>query len=290
MPTIAIPNVSEGADQKVIGRLAASITDQGAALLDIHSDPIHNRSVFTVTAPYEALVAAMVGLAAVSARLIDLTHQAGVHPRLGALDVCPFVPLHDASVDDAIEAAETCGALIAESLSIPVLLYGLAARNDASRELPSIRRGGLTALAERMKSGLSPDFGPAEVDPRTGVVCVGARKTLIAFNVWLRGDPSAARSIARRIRTSSGGPPGVRALGLDMGNGLAQVSMNLTDPQATGIDEIFDLVVDLANQIGASAERTEIVGLVPERFLPDPARETARLMVQPGRSLESVLP
>jgi glutamate formiminotransferase len=288
MGLIAIPNVSEGRDLLTLEHLTASVTAHGAQMLDVHADPRHNRAVFTTSGSKADLVAAVAALALEAKRSIDLTQQRGVHPRVGVLDVCPFVP-HDVPMADAVAVAKEAASAIGETAELPVYLYGAAAAREGTRELPAIRRGGLERLMERAAAGLSPDFGPKAIDPRFGVVCVGARDVLIAFNVWLRAGEDVARKIAASIRTSGGGPPGVRALGVAMGEGVSQVTMNLVDPGITGIDRAFGLVSEAAERYGADVTATEIVGLVPKRFLPDPSAEAARLLKEPGRSLESVL-
>ena len=288
MGLIAIPNVSEGRDRPTLERLTASVTGAGARLLDVHADPHHNRAVLTTAGTGAELVTAMASLAAEATRSIDLSSQQGVHPRVGVLDVCPFVP-HEVSMSDAIDAAHLAAPAIAEAAGLPVYLYGAAASRDETRELPALRRGGLEGLMGRAAAGLEPDFGPKTIDPRHGVVCVGARDTLIAFNIWLRGSEEIAARIAAGVRTAGGGPPGVRALGVSVGAGKSQVTMNLIDPERTGIDRIFGLVEDAAAGLGVEIIATEIVGLVPERYRPDPNAKAARLLKEPGRSLESVL-
>ena len=272
----------------MLERLAASIRARGARLLDLHADPQHHRSVFTTTGSGGDLVAGMTALAVAAKSSLDLTERHGVHPRVGVLDVCPFVP-HEEEMAAAIESARAAGAAIATEAGLPVYLYGAATERDAARELPYLRRGGLEGLIRAAREGLVPDFGPDVIDPRRGVVCVGARNVLIAFNIWLRASEDVARRIAAEIRTSGEGPPGVRALGVPMGDGISQVTMNLIDPAVTGIDRAFELVADAAATTGAEITATEIVGLVPERYLPDPNATAARLLMKPGRSLESVL-
>lgn len=284
---IVVPNVSEGRDERKIGELAATIGTEGARVLDVHSDGVHNRSVFTVAGSSHAIVPAMAALADAS-RYIDLGRHRGAHPRLGGLDVCPVVA-HDLELSNAVHIAKEMAAAIAARAELPVYLYGAAATRESTRELPSLRRGGLEALKRRAAGGLTPDFGPSVIDLRAGVVCVGARAVLIAFNVWLKCDVAIARSIAAIVRTSGGGPPGVRAIGLAMGSDVSQVSINLTDPAATGIDKVFQAVLLAASEKGASVVATEIVGLPPAAFRPDPSGEAARLLSEPGRSLESAL-
>jgi glutamate formiminotransferase len=220
-----------------------------------------------------------VALSAAAAERIDLTSHRGIHPRFGCLDVCPFVPL-STEMDEAVEASLDTAHRIARDLEIPVFLYGSAASPGRPNELPDVRR----AIAE----GLDPDLGPPG-DPRTGVVCVGARDVLIAFNVWVRCEVATARQIATAIRARDGGLQGVRALGLELEPHMCQISTNITLPEACGIDEVYSAISNLATQSRVEVTATEIVGLVPERFLPNQDEEAARRLMSPGRSLESVL-
>ena len=280
---VAVPNVSEGRDPETIGLMTASVRNAGSRVLDVHSDAVHNRTVVTAAGDPQKLAGAMAALARAATR-IDLTRHQGVHPRLGVLDVCPFV-VDRAPVEDVVDVARTAGAAIAESAGLPVYLYGYAATRPECERLPELRKGGLTRLIERR---LEPDFGPRAIDPRAGVACVGARGVLIAFNVWLRADAAIARRVASAARGEAG-ELGLRALGLDLGDGVAQVSMNLTDPERLGIDGAYRMVAARAAAEGAEVLATEIVGLPPKRFLPDPAADAARLLKGPGRSLERVL-
>ena len=186
--------------------------------------------------------------------------------------------------------ARDTGKTINSATGIPVFFYGDAAIRRETRELPALRKGGLAALIRRAESDLPPDLGGPFIDPARGVVCVGARGVLIAFNVWLRCDVAIAREIARSVRASEGGLPAVRSLGLEIDAApTSQVSMNLIDPATTGIDEAFDAVAARARVVGAEVTGSEIVGLVPERFMPDPNGEAARTLIAPGRSLETAL-
>lgn len=285
MPLIAIPNISEGRDRPLIQVLAGAVTEAGTRLLDLHVDTAHNRSVFTLTAPHRRLVASLVALARV-ARTIDLETHRGVHPRLGGLDVCPFVP-HEIDMSNAVLAAHDLGERIAEELSVPVYYYGRAALRPETEQLPAIRRGGLETLINRVTE-LPPDAGPQVISPRQGVVCVGARDVLIAFNVWIDGSVDGARSIAREIRAASD-LSGVQALGLPISEKSAQVSMNLVDPERTGIDDTFAAVQRCAAARGINIGHTEIVGLVPQRYAPQRDAHAARLLIKPGRTLEEAL-
>jgi glutamate formiminotransferase len=283
---IAVPNLSEGRAEARIAEFVATVDAQGATVLDVHSDRDHNRTVLTVAGPDQQLIHAMAELAVV-ARHIDLRRHRGVHPRLGGLDVCPFVP-EGAGMHRAVHVAVAAAKAIATRAELPVYLYGEAAAQRGGRTLPELRRGGLEGLVRRAAEGFVPDFGPRTITLDAGVVCVGARNVLIAFNVWLRCDARAARAIAAAVRDASGGLPGVRALGLPLGEpGVAQVSMNLTTPRLAGIDDAYEAVAATARATGATVIATEIVGLVPERFMPNPQREAARLLIKPGRSLEA---
>jgi glutamate formiminotransferase len=282
-----IPNVSEGRSTQKLRALAAAIGKEGGRVLDVHSDPAHNRCVLTVTGNDEELVNAS-GALAQEAADIDLTAHEGVHPRLGGLDVCPFVPHHD-DMGRAVATAHTAGHVIAMRAGLPVYFYGAAALRPAAAALPRLRRGGLEGLIRRAENGFFPDVGPKKIDPARGVVCVGARGPLIAFNVWLRAHPATARRIAAAVRSSGGGPPGVRALGLAIDDSLSQVSMNLVEPLVTGIDAAFEAVRAAAADQRAEIHATEIVGLVPLRYMPDPNAQAARLLMAPGRCLDPLL-
>jgi glutamate formiminotransferase len=216
---------------------------------------------------------------------LDMTTHSGVHPRLGGLDVCPFVP-HQDHIQIAIDVARKTAAQMGAA-GINVYLYGAAALRPATKELPDLRRGGIEGLRAKAQQGLRPDFGPPEIDPRRGVVCVGARETLIAFNVNLNCSYEVAQRLASRVRTERGAA-GIRALAFPMTEG-SQISMNLIAPDITGINAAFDAVDRAAQDVGAKAIGTELVGLVPERYLPNPDAKAARLLIEPGRSLEAAL-
>jgi glutamate formiminotransferase len=283
MTLLAIPNISEGRDGQRIASFVELVTASGARVLDVHSDADHGRSVFTATGTREEIVEAMTRLAAAAAS-IDMSEHAGVHPRLGGLDVCPFVP-HDEPITKAVAAARATAERVGAA-GIPVYLYGAA--TPSGRSLPEIRKGGLPALIERAAAGFLPDAGPGLIDPSIGVVCVGARDVLIAFNVWVNCDLKTATAIAEKVRTRTGGPPGIRALALEIGSrGMRQISMNLIDPATTGIEAAFEAVSAAAPE--GSVVATEIIGLVPERFMPDPDAEVARLLIEPGHLLETEL-
>jgi glutamate formiminotransferase len=257
----------------VVDRLAAAAAGvPGAALLDRSSDPDHDRSVFTLAGPAPALVAALLALYEVAVAEIDLTRQRGVHPRVGAVDVVPFVPLSSgrasgATMAVAVAAARALGAEVAARFGIPVYLYEEAATRPERRRLPDIRRGGFEGFAAKIaRPGWEPDFGPRRVHPTAGVSVIGARDFLIAFNAVLdAADPEVARQVARAVRESSGGLPAVRAIGVPLASrGLAQVSMNLLDYRRTSLAAALAAVEAEAVRRGTRVVETEIVGLVPE--------------------------
>jgi len=270
-----VPNFSEGRNSAHVDALEAAIASvPGSLVLDRTSDADHNRSVITFAGSSEAVIESAVRAAAKAAELIDLNQHRGVHPRVGALDVLPFVPLGDATMEDCAAIARTAGNRIWNELGIPVYFYGAAATRADRVKLEDVRRGQFEGLREEALSDPAkrPDIGGPALHPTAGAVIVGARKILIAYNVNLKTtDLDVAQSIARRIRASSGGLPGVKALGLPLGSrGLVQVSMNLTDFERTPVHVVYAEVVRLATAYGVEVEESELVGLMPRRAL-DPA-------------------
>jgi glutamate formiminotransferase len=266
----AIPNVSEGRDAARLDRLTAAIAGGGAALLDRTADPSHHRAVFTFAGHSGQVERSAAALAASVAAEIDLTTHSGVHPRIGALDVLPFVPLGSASMAEAIALAHRVGRTIAETLGLPVFLYEAAARSPDRRPLEAVRRGGLAGLAARLREpAWQPDYGPATLHPTAGAMAIGARGPLVAWNLVLdRADLALARHIARTIRASNGGLPHVKALGLALEHtGQVQVSMNLTDYRSTSMAEVYRAVLAEAIAGGADIAASEIIGLVPRAAL-----------------------
>ncbi len=273
----AIPNFSEGRDEARILRIADSIRGiAGVRILDLHSDPDHDRSVLTFVGEEEPLLRAAVALARVCAREIDLAAQSGVHPRVGSLDVLPFVPLgsplSEATLDDAVRLARSAGEAIG-SLGLPVYLYGAAASAPYRENLAEVRRGGYRGLVDRIEDPLwKPDYGPEKLPPRSGAVAVGARPFLVAFNAYLDTDDVAvAQNVADEVRERDGGLPGVKALGLQVG-GRAQVSMNLTDLGRTSVPVALEAVRRAAERHGTWVESTELVGLMPLTAVLETAR------------------
>jgi glutamate formiminotransferase / 5-formyltetrahydrofolate cyclo-ligase len=263
---LAVPNVSEGRDEALIGRLAGAFAVD-AALLDAHSDPVHNRTVFTLAPTAGDVVPALAGGARTAVEALDLTIHQGEHPRIGALDVAPVVFLDPEGREPAREQALRAAEAIA-SLGVPVFLYGELASAPERRERAHFRNGGLAALAARMAAGeLTPDLGPAEPHATAGATLVTARPPLAAFNLELAGASLAAtREIAAALRESGGGLPGVRAIGLEFGE-RTQVSTNVHDPVAVPLAQVVARVAELAAAHGARVAYGEIVGLVPEAAL-----------------------
>jgi glutamate formiminotransferase len=271
MPIIeSIPNVSEGRRADVIDEMAAAIRATGARLLDRSSDASHNRSVFTLAGDAAALKAATLALVDVATRAIDLREHRGEHPRLGAVDVIPFVPIEGCTMADCVALAKDVGAAMADRFGVPVYLYEEASTNPARRTLEDIRRGEFEGLAAKMASpGWAPDFGPSAPHPTAGASVVGARFPLIAYNINLDTDRlDVAKKIAAAIRHSSGGLRYVKAMGVMLEDRkLAQVSMNLTNHEKTPIVRVFEMVKREAARYGVSIRESEIVGLIPSAAL-----------------------
>ena len=267
----SIPNVSEGRRPEVIARLADAIrSTPGVRLLDYSSDPSHNRSVFTLVGDADAITRATLALFEVAVTAIDLRTHTGEHPRLGAVDVVPFVPIEDVTMEECVALARTVGAAVAERFGVPVFLYEEASANPARKNLEDIRRGEFEGLASKMKSAeWAPDFGPAAPHPSAGASVIGARMPLIAYNINLNTNRlDVARKIAAAIRHSSGGLRHVKAAGFMLEDrGIVQVSMNLTNYQKTPIFRVFEVVKREAERYGVTILESEIVGLVPSAAL-----------------------
>jgi glutamate formiminotransferase len=263
-----VPNVSEGRDAARLARLAEAVAGAaGVRLADVHADADHHRSVFTILGPPAAVTAAVTALADAVLTEVDMREHRGIHPRIGALDVVPFVPLAGMTMDQAVALAQQTGRTLARRHRLPVYYYGHAARRPERRALRELRHGEYERLAERLGTDAGrPDDGPARFEPRSGAVLVGARDVLIAYNVWLGSeDLDAARAIARAVRaTSNGGLPAVQALGLPLASRRrVQVSMNLLDYRVTPLPAAFDRVRAEAARVGVLVERAELVGLAP---------------------------
>ncbi|HUK21518.1 MAG TPA: glutamate formimidoyltransferase [Gemmatimonadales bacterium] len=271
-----VPNFSEGRDSIVIAAIRAALESvPQVRVLDAQSDPSHNRSVFTFVTPPEHAVEAAFRCMRVAVERIDLRTHTGAHPRMGATDVVPFVPLEEGgtTMDDCVRLARQLGERVGKELEIPVFLYAAAATRPERASLPAIRKGEFEGLRERIGTdpAADPDFGPRRIHPSAGATAIGARPFLVAFNVYLETpDVSIAKAIAKTIRTSSGGLPAVQASGFDV-QGVAQVSMNLLDLNQTSPATVFDAVSREAARHGTRVRRSEIVGLIPQRALFDAA-------------------
>ena len=263
LPLESVPNFSEGRDPEAIAALESALSRPGR-LLDVHTDWDHHRSVFTIVGSGDELVESLAAGISTAAERIDLRRHEGAHPRIGAADVVPLVPLRPEDEPAAREAALALAARVGDDLGVPVFLYGRL--TEDRREPAFFRRGGPEELQRRIDSGeLAPDRGPATLHPTAGGVLIGVRRPLIAFNVNLRGaSVETAREIAALVRERDGGFPGVRALGLDLPKaGLVQVSMNVTDWEAAALHTIVATIVAEVEARGAEVAGSELVGLMP---------------------------
>ncbi len=285
-----VPNVSEGRRTAVVERIAGAIRSTAdVALLDYSSDPAHHRSVYTMVGSPSSLRMALLALFDEALRHIDLRQHRGVHPRLGAVDVVPFIPLEDASMDECITLAREVGAAIAERFQLPVFLYEAAATTPERRRLEVIRQGQFEGLSEKMRRPeWLPDFGPGHPHPTAGATVVGARGPLIAFNVNLAtADLEVAQAIAASIRSSGGGLPSLKAMGVALPDrGHVQVSMNLTDYATTSMVQAFEEVQSHARRLGVDVRDSELVGLVPRAALT--VQDAGRLRIR-GFTEERIL-
>ncbi len=263
-----VPNFSEGRDPATLDALrAALVAVPGVRLLDVQADTAHNRSVFTFVAPPAAALDAAFRAMRVATARIDLTRHEGEHPRMGATDVVPFIPVRDVSMDDCVALARQLAERVGRELDIPVFLYARAAARPERARLPDIRKGEFEGLRGRIGTdpAADPDFGPKRIHPTAGATAIGARPFLVAYNIYLAtADVQIAKDIAKLIRTSSGGLPAVQASGFDMG-GQAQVSMNLLDIDTTDPATVFAAVQAEATKRGVDIAKSEVVGLIPER-------------------------
>jgi len=287
-----VANFSEGRRGAVVERIVnAIVRSPGASVLGYESDVDHNRAVVTFVGAPDSVAEAAFAAIARAAELIDLEQHSGQHPRIGAADVIPFVPLRGANMRDCIQLARRLGARVGAELRLPVFLYEQAALQAANRNLADIRRGGYEGLKRNILTGAppQPDFGPRKIDKAGGCV-IGARDLLIAFNVFLEtNDVAVAQRIARHIRASSGGLPHVKALGL-LARGQAQVSMNLTNYRVTSIARVVTAIDEEAQRLGVDIASSQIIGLIPGDALGESAAERLRVEnYSPARILETQL-
>ncbi|HYH84946.1 MAG TPA: glutamate formimidoyltransferase [Pyrinomonadaceae bacterium] len=267
-----VPNFSEGRDASVVARLVEAVEAvPGALVLGTHVDTDHNRSVITFVAPPETVVEAAVRVVARASELIDLSRHAGQHPRMGATDVLPFIPVRGVSVEECVALAHEAGGRIWRELQVPVYFYESAAMRPERRNLADVRRGGFELLREQI-AGVperAPDVGEARLHPTAGACIVGVRPLLIAYNVTLKtSDLAIARRIARTVRERDGGLLHLKALGFELeSRGVVQVSMNLTSYERTNLHQAFEAVRREAERLGVEVIASEVVGLVPQSAL-----------------------
>jgi glutamate formiminotransferase len=264
-----VPNVSEGRRPEIVAAIASQVSaTKGAYLLDVSSDSDHNRSVITFAGTPSGVAQAAFAVANKAAELIDLNKHKGKHPRMGAVDVIPFIPLSGAVMEDCIKLAVDTGSRIGRELGIPVFLYEYAATRPERRDLARIRQGEFESLREEIgrNPGKTPDFGPNRIHPTAGAVAVGAREFLIAFNVNLKtSDLRIARAIAKKIRAKDGGLPAVKSLGLFLPEkGVAQVSMNLVNFRITSMEKVYSEIEKEARNYGVEILESELIGLIPQ--------------------------
>ncbi len=290
-----VPNISEGRDLKVIDALTKVVQDvEGVAILDRHIDSDHHRSVFTIAGFPDVTIRAAYELVRLAQELIDLSQHDGGHPRVGAVDVIPFIPLHGMTMEECKRLAEKLGAMIGPLLEIPVFLYGEASVQRPKLQLEAIRAGGQGGLSKRLASegGWHPAFGPTQLHPTSGAIAIGARDFLIAYNVVLESnDLILAQRIAKTIRTSDGGLPSLKAMGVALtSREQVQVSMNLTNYRETSMYDAYRAVEQVAKRYGVGIDESELVGLVPQAAISSEHIETLKFRAwKPDQVLEARL-
>jgi glutamate formiminotransferase len=265
-----VPNISEGRDQSKITSIAQEVRKhEGVKLLDVSSDVDHNRSVFTFIGEPAAVKKAALSFAIKAIELIDMTKHRGAHPRLGAVDVVPFVPIQGLEMKEAVQWALEFGGELGKR-GVPIFFYEEAATSSERRELPAIRKGEYEGLQEKLRDPRwRPDAGPASFNPQTGATVVGARFPLVAYNVNLKTEDLAlAKEIAKKVRFKDGGFPDVRAMGVPLlEKKIVQVSMNLTNYRVTNIPQVYEFIKEQAQKKGVEVDGSEIVGLIPSGVL-----------------------
>lgn len=268
-----VPNFSEGKDEKIINALVAEAQNHpGVSLLDHSSDASHNRSVFTLVGDPDKMIDAVLGLVGLASKLIDMTKHQGEHPRMGATDVVPFIPVKNMTVQDCVELSEKAGELIWSKLGIPVFLYEDSARTPQRQNLAAVRKGQFEGMPEKLKEeAWAPDFGNREIHPTAGITAVGARMTLVAFNVNLdTSDIAIANAIAKVVRASNGGYKYCKGIGVMLEDrNIAQVSMNMVNYEGTPLYRAFETIKFEAARWGVRIIGSEVIGLTPAKALVD---------------------
>ena len=285
----SVPNFSDGRRPEVIDAIVGAIRGPGGRVIDVQVDPAHNRSVVTFVAETQVAEEAIVAAGRVAVDRIDLTTHEGEHPRMGAMDVVPFVPFADTPMSACVELAHRTGARLARELGLPIYYYGEAARIPERRELERVRRKGFEELRVHIGDpDRVPDEGPRTIHPTAGATAVGARIPLIAYNVNLKTrDLGVAKEIAKTIRASSGGLPNVKALGFDLADrGLVQVSMNLTDYRVSNMWRVFTAIQAEAAKHGVEVVESEIVGAIP---LDAAVRTIREVLIEPKFNMDQIL-
>jgi|YNPBryunderm2012_1023409.scaffolds.fasta_scaffold02995_5 glutamate formiminotransferase len=292
---LAVPNFSEGRDEGVLLALRDAAGDGGATVMDAAMDPDHNRAVVALFGPPGAVLRSLLAMARVAVSRIDLRCHSGEHPRFGAMDVCPLVPLRGMPMARAVELSRELGRALAEELALPVFLYEESAVSPGRRDLASVRRIGRAGLDHPLEKEAAPDFGPARFHPTAGAAAVGARGPLVAFNVNLAvPDLAAAKDIAaelRRRRDLGEGFEGVKALGFLLASrSVAQVSTNVTRPDRCRPKQVFDFIESAARRRGVPVRESELIGVASRRHLPEQEERAMRLVPpRPSQILETWL-
>ncbi len=285
-----VPNFSEGRDLAKVERIVAAFRGKvGVKLLDYQTDEDHNRSVITAVGAPAAIKEAVLEAIGIAVEVIDMTHHQGQHPRMGAVDVVPFIPIRNMTIEEAVEISREVAREAAAKYNLPVFLYEASASRAERRNLSDIRKGQFEGMAEKIKHpDWRPDYGPAQIHPTAGVAAIGARMPLVAFNVNLGTDRlEIAESIARKVRHLSGGFRYCKALGIELKDrGMVQVSMNLTNTSKTSIYRVLEMIRVEARRYGVNVVGSEIVGLVPMEALIDSAAYYLRLE---GFSMKQVI-
>jgi glutamate formiminotransferase / 5-formyltetrahydrofolate cyclo-ligase len=274
-----VPNFSEGKDLGVINKIKDSVKGiSGVKVLDMEYDKSHNRSLITIVGSPDAVLEASFAMIKTATALIDMEKHTGEHPRIGATDVVPFVPVSGITLEECVELSEKLGQKVADELNIPVYLYEASAKRKDRVNLAEVRKGEYEGLKKEIKtnSERKPDFGPSELHKTAGAIVIGARKYLVAFNVNLdTKDIEIAKKIAGKVREKDGGLPGVKALGFSV-DGMAQVSMNLVDYEKTNIDKAFQAVEKEAKILGVGVKNSEIYGMIPMEALVKTVKDTIK--------------